>query len=86
MEVGIMALQAAKDFIDHANRDEAIRKEARTNLKDVGSVGRRHGYDFTQQEMAHAMRERKGLALAGAGALCPELCICFCCDGGVPAV
>lgn len=73
-----MSLQAANDFIDHANRDEAIRNEARANFKDVVNIGRKHGYDFTGDELNQALRERKGSSQQGADASTQ----CQCCFDG----
>lgn len=54
-----MSVKAANDFIERANRDESVRKEARDNFKDVVNVGRKHGYDFTHDELTDAFRQRK---------------------------
>ena len=54
-----MSTQAAQDFIDRANHDEAIRRLALERLDEIVDVGREHGYDFARDEFDEAMRERK---------------------------
>lgn len=55
-----MSLQAAKDFITHANQDEAMRSIARERFLEIESVGSEHGFEFTREDFAQAMRERRG--------------------------
>jgi hypothetical protein len=54
-----MSTQSAKDFIEHANGNEAVRKTARERYGDIAGVGKENGYDFTKDEFDQAIRERK---------------------------
>jgi Nif11 domain len=85
-----MPLQSAKDFIDKCSKDEAVRKTARERFQDIDKVGKEHGHDFTKDEFAHAIRERRMAGSDKTGPFCQcqqteELCVCsndFCqCPG-----
>lgn len=54
-----MSAEAAREFITRADYDPRITQRARDRFEDVETVGREHGYDFTRDEIDHAMRHRK---------------------------
>jgi hypothetical protein len=70
-----MSVQAAKDFITHANHDDAIRSIARERFLEIESVGSEHGFDFTRDDFAQAMRERRG---TGADVRLDQIHNCQC--------
>jgi hypothetical protein len=70
-----MSVQAAKDFITHANHDDAIRSIARERFTEIESVGSEHGFDFTRDDFAQAMRERRG---TGADVRLDQITNCQC--------
>lgn len=59
-----MSTEAARDFISRADQDQAMRQMARDRFAEIENVGTEHGFDFTRDEFAAAMRERKA---TGAG-------------------
>jgi hypothetical protein len=69
-----MSTQGAKDFIERANQDAAVRKTARERYSEIASVGQEHGFEFTKDEFDQAMRERKGTAGEPAGG--DQVCQC----------
>ena len=55
-----MSIEAAKAFRDHVNQHPEIHDEVRAaclNNGDLGEIGARHGFDFTDEEARTAMSE-----------------------------
>lgn len=66
-----MSLQAAKDFIEAAKKSQAINKEAHDRPKNIVDVGRKHGFQFSKEELRKAMDEDKDIDEDD-----PDTCIC----------
>lgn len=59
-----MSLRDANGFLDKADKDAALRKEARAHYKDIVKVGAKHGFHFSHDDLDQAFRARKA---AGQG-------------------
>lgn len=73
-----MAIQDARDFVDKAAGDEALRQEMRDRWDNVEDVGREHGHIFDRNEFKQAMHEKVGDGNGGPDpAENPDTCTCF---------
>ena len=74
-----MSVQAARDFIDRAYKDESVRNAGRDRYSEITTVGKEHGFDFTRDEFTQAIKERKKPGYEGEedGGVDPDTC--FCC-------
>ena len=53
-----MSKEHATKFMEHIQRDEALRKKVREASEHVIKVAKEHGYDVTREDLKHAAKER----------------------------
>ena len=53
-----MSVQAARDFIDKAEKDPGVRDEVRKNVQDVVGIAKKYGHHFSHEHFVEAMKEK----------------------------
>ncbi len=55
-----MPKEQAKKFIEHLDKDAALRAKVRAATEGVLHIAKEHGYDLTREELSEVLREKWG--------------------------
>jgi len=53
-----MSKEKAKDFIEKAQSDDAMRRKIKDACKDVHQVAKDHGFEFSSKDLQDAMDDK----------------------------
>lgn len=68
--------RGAKDFIDEVNKNPELRKKLYRQSADVvHHLAKEHGYEFTNQELQDALRDRIGVELPPTTETGADFCV-----------
>jgi predicted ribosomally synthesized peptide with nif11-like leader len=52
-----MSKEHAKKFVEHIQKDEALRKKVNDASEHIIKVAKDHGYDVSRADLRHALKE-----------------------------
>jgi len=52
-----MSKEHAKKFIEHAKKDEALRRKLNEASEHIFKLAKEHGYEFSHEELQTALKE-----------------------------
>jgi len=55
-----MSKEHAKKFIEHVQKDDALRKRVNDASDHIIKVAKEHGYDVSRADLRHALKEHWG--------------------------
>jgi predicted ribosomally synthesized peptide with nif11-like leader len=68
--------KGAKDFIDEVNKNPELRKKLyKQSAHIVLAMAKEHGYEFSQEELHDALREKLGAPMAPAAETGSDFCV-----------
>ena len=68
--------KGAKEFVDEVNKDPELRKKLyKKSAHVVRDLAKEHGYEFTNEELHDALREKVGVQMAPAAETGADFCV-----------